>query len=57
MLQYSAVGTGEEVSSYLEQFQQLAGADELMVSLQSSSHDEVLRNMEILAGSWFPKAQ
>lgn len=52
MLRYTAKGTGEQVAEYLEAFQNLAKADELMISLQSGSHDATLRNMEILAGSW-----
>ena len=52
MLQYSAVGGAEHVRDYLADFQSLSGADELMISLQSSSHDAVLRNMETLAHAW-----
>ena len=52
MLQYSAVGAAEHVREYLADFQSLSGADELMISLQSSSHDAVLRNMETLAHAW-----
>ncbi|OFL78966.1 alkane 1-monooxygenase [Corynebacterium sp. HMSC077D10] len=52
MLKYSAVGTKEEVRDYLEQFQQSVGADELMISLQSTTHDSVLHNMELLAEAW-----
>ncbi|OHO34646.1 alkane 1-monooxygenase [Corynebacterium sp. HMSC034E11] len=52
MLRYTAKGTGEQVAEYLEAFQKLANADELMISLQSGSHDATLRTMEILAGSW-----
>ncbi|MEH0147302.1 LLM class flavin-dependent oxidoreductase [Corynebacterium sp. Q4381] len=49
MLRYTAKGTGEDVAAYLKEFQELAKADELMVSLQAPSHEEVLRSMEILA--------
>ena len=52
MLRYTAKGTGEQVVEYLEAFQKLAKADELMISLQSGSHDATLRNMEFLADSW-----
>ena len=52
MLRYTAKGTGEQVAEYLEAFQKLSKADEVMISLQSGSHDATLRNMEILAGSW-----
>ena len=52
MLKYSAVGTADEVANYLETFQEHAKADELMVSLQSSSHEEVIKNMQLLAQGW-----
>ena len=52
MLRYTAKGTGEQVAEYLEAFQKLAKADELMISLQSGSTDATMRNMEILAEAW-----
>lgn len=52
MLRYTAEGTGEQVAEYLEEFRKTAQADELMISLQSGSHDEVSRSMEILAEAW-----
>ena len=52
MLKYSAVGTADEVADYLDTFQKHAQADELMVSLQSSSHEEVIKNMQLLAQGW-----
>lgn len=52
MLRYTAEGTGEQVAEYLEAFWETAQADELMISLQSGSHDEVSRSMEILAEAW-----
>ncbi|WCZ35072.1 Limonene 1,2-monooxygenase [Corynebacterium ihumii] len=52
MLRYTAEGTGEQVAEYLEAFREAAQADELMISLQSGSHDEVSRSMEILAEAW-----
>ena len=52
MLKYSAVGTADEVAAYLDTFQEHAKADELMVSLQSSSHEEVIKNMQLLAQGW-----
>ncbi|AGF73108.1 LLM class flavin-dependent oxidoreductase [Corynebacterium halotolerans] len=52
MLRFSAIGTGDKVRQYLEEFTELAQADELMISLQSTSHDEALRSMEILADAW-----
>ncbi|OHR21065.1 LLM class flavin-dependent oxidoreductase [Corynebacterium sp. HMSC034A01] len=52
MLRYTAEGTGEQVAEYLEAFRKTAQADELMISLQAGSHDEVSRSMEILAQAW-----
>lgn len=52
MMRFSGVGTGEQVRSYLEEFTATAQADELMVSLQATSHGEVLRSMSILADVW-----
>lgn len=52
MLRYSAVGTTKEVTEYLEKFQEHAKADELMISLQSSSHENVIKNMHVLAEGW-----
>ena len=52
MLRYTAEGTGEQVAEYLEEFRKTAQADELMISLQAGSHDEVSRSMEILAEAW-----
>ncbi|WP_087117695.1 LLM class flavin-dependent oxidoreductase [Corynebacterium urinipleomorphum] len=49
MLRYTAEGTGEQVVDYLEKFSRHAQADELMLSFQSPTHEEVLRSMEILA--------
>lgn len=52
MLRYTAEGTGEQVAEYLENFRTTAQADELMISLQAGSHEEVGRSMEILAEAW-----
>lgn len=52
MLRYTAKGTGEQVREYLEWFKDHAGADELMISLQAPSHEEVLASMDILAEHW-----
>ena len=52
MLRYTAEGTGEQVAEYLEAFRKTAQAEELMISLQAGSHDEVSRSMEILAEAW-----
>lgn len=52
MLRYTAKGTAEQVREYLEWFQKHAGADELMISLQAPSHEEVLASMDILSKHW-----
>ena len=52
MLKYSAVGSIEHVRDYLTEFQTLAQADELMISLQSTSHEAALGNMINLAQAW-----
>ena len=57
MLRYTAEGTGEQVAEYLEAFRTTAQADELMISLQAGSHDEVSRSMEILAEAWGQSGQ
>lgn len=52
MFRYHAHGTGPEVVEQLEEFKDLAQADELMISLQSPSGTEADRSMEILADAW-----
>ena len=49
MLRYTAQGTGEQVVEYLEGFAEHAKADELMISFQSPTHEEVLHSMEIVS--------
>lgn len=49
MLRYTAEGTGEQVAEYLEEFAQHAQADELMISFQAPTHEEVLSSMEIVS--------
>lgn len=49
MLRYTAEGTGEQVAEYLEKFTRHAQADELMISFQSPTHEEVLSSMEIVS--------
>ncbi|AKK11602.1 LLM class flavin-dependent oxidoreductase [Corynebacterium uterequi] len=53
MLRYTACGTPEEVTAYLEQFQDAAHADELMISLQGPDFAHAHRSLELLAGAWF----
>ena len=52
MLKYWAIGTGDQVRSYLKDFTQTARADELMISLQSPDTDSTMRSLEILADAW-----
>ncbi|ALC06473.1 hypothetical protein CDES_10485 [Corynebacterium deserti GIMN1.010] len=52
MLYYTAIGTGDEVKTYLEGFVETAQADELMISLQSPNTEATSRSMEILAKAW-----
>ena len=52
MLKYWAIGTGDQVRSYLTDFTQTARADELMISLQSPDTDSTMRSLEILADVW-----
>ena len=52
MLRYSAVGTATEVRDYLDHFQQMSGADELMISLQATSRETTLSGLGILAQAW-----
>lgn len=49
MSKYSAVGTPAEVKDYLDGFVPHAGADELIVVCQASTHDAWLRSFELLA--------
>ncbi|WP_257181474.1 LLM class flavin-dependent oxidoreductase [Corynebacterium cystitidis] len=52
MLRFTGIGTGDEVVEYLEEFAELAKADELMISLQGRTNDEAMQSMEILADAW-----
>lgn len=52
MLQYWAKGTPTQVREYLDDFANLADADELMIALNSTSTEESLRSMELLAQAW-----
>ena len=49
MMQYSAVGRPAEVREYLENFAVTAGADELIVALQSPDSEARLRSAELVA--------
>ncbi|MCH8611693.1 LLM class flavin-dependent oxidoreductase [Arsenicicoccus dermatophilus] len=49
MMQHTAVGTRTEVAAYLEQFQELSGADELMVTNVVPGLEQRERALEILA--------
>jgi luciferase family oxidoreductase group 1 len=49
MLQYSAVGTPDEVREFLEGFVKVADADELIVAHQSPAPEQRLRSVSLLA--------
>jgi alkanesulfonate monooxygenase SsuD/methylene tetrahydromethanopterin reductase-like flavin-dependent oxidoreductase (luciferase family) len=50
MLRFSAVGTADRVSAYLEDFRALIDADELITVHQARSLEGRLRSLELLAG-------
>ena len=50
MLTYTAVGDGGAVGRYLEQFGELADADELMITNAAPGLDNRRRTLEIVAG-------
>lgn len=52
MLKFTAIGTRDKIRTELNQFAELARADELMISLQGTTHDEAMRSMTILAEAW-----
>ncbi|MUK02920.1 MsnO8 family LLM class oxidoreductase [Vibrio cholerae] len=56
MARYSAVGTPDVVSDYLERFAAQVEADELIVATQAESTESWLRSFELLAGSMLPIA-
>jgi luciferase family oxidoreductase group 1 len=49
MLTYTATGTRDEVAAYLDRFQQLSDADELIAVHYASSVDNRIRSVELLA--------
>jgi luciferase family oxidoreductase group 1 len=51
MLTYTAMGTGNEVRTYLEEFAARTGADELITAHHAPGIDARLRSVEILAES------
>ena len=52
MLRYSAVGTETEIREYLTDFQEISGADELMISVQATSRETTLTGLDVLARAW-----
>lgn len=52
MLHFTAMGTKDKIREQLQQFTELAQADELMISLQGTTSEESMRSMEILAEAW-----
>ena len=56
MLTYTALGTPDDVRSYLEDFAKLADADELITAHQSPTVESRLRSVELLAEAMAPDA-
>jgi len=52
MMTYTAMGTPEQVKAYLEEFREIADADELMVVHQGKNLEFRLRSLELLASVW-----
>jgi luciferase family oxidoreductase group 1 len=52
MMQHSAVGTPDEVRTFLDDFQRDADADELIVVHASPTADERLRSVDLTAEAW-----
>ncbi len=53
MLLYSAVGTADEVVAYLDEFQRMTEADELITAHRAVSVATRLRSVELLGEAWF----
>ncbi len=49
MMHYSAVGTPDHVTAYLDEFAQIAGADELITAHSSPTIVQRLRSVDLLA--------
>jgi luciferase family oxidoreductase group 1 len=49
MMHYSAVGTPDHVTAYLDEFARVAGADELITAHASPTIDQRLRSVDLLA--------
>lgn len=54
MMHYSAVGTPEHVTAYLDEFAALARADELITAHASPTLDQRLRSVDLLADAHIP---
>lgn len=52
MISNTAVGDGPTVRTYLEEFAQRAGADELMIAPVGSSNERVHGSLEVLRHAW-----
>ncbi|APT92101.1 alkane 1-monooxygenase [Corynebacterium phocae] len=53
MLRYNAVGEPEKVKKDLLKLIKLSQVDELMIALQSTSHQQLLSNLNRLSNIWF----
>jgi luciferase family oxidoreductase group 1 len=54
MMHYSAVGTPERVTAYLDEFAEIAGADELITAHASPTIDQRLRSVDLVADAMDP---
>lgn len=52
MLDYYAVGTGEQTAEYLASFAELAQADELMLLIKGPTTEANNRSLELIAQAW-----
>jgi luciferase family oxidoreductase group 1 len=55
MMRHSAIGTPAAVQAYLQDFRELADADELIVAFASPTIAARLRSLELLADVWFTR--
>ena len=54
MMHYSAVGTPDQVATYLDEFARIANADELITAHASPTIDQRLRSVDLLADAMDP---
>lgn len=52
MIQYTAVGDGEQVKEYVERFAERAHADEIMVAPVGSTSERAIGSLRVLSDAW-----